>query len=144
VNREKGKEKGKREKGQGKSKRRRSAIATSSGVVLGRNCQVRDRGFIFSRLAIQLLKSGTSIGANLEEGVDGQSKPDFITKTCIALKEARETRYWLRLITASEESLRSQTEPLIAEASEFVAILTTSIKTAPSNTNRGAPTSQRK
>jgi four helix bundle protein len=103
-----------------------------------------DRGFIFSRLAIQLLKSGTSIGANLEEGVDGQSKPDFITKTCIALKEARETRYWLRLSTASEESLRSQTEPLIAEASEFVAILTTSIKTARSNTNRGAPTSQRK
>ena len=39
--------------------------------------------------------AGTSIGANLEEATGGQTKPDFITKNCIALKESRETRYWL-------------------------------------------------
>ena len=98
---------------------------------------VADRGFIMSRLAMQLLKAGTSVGANLEEGKDGQTKPDFITKTCTALKEARETRYWLRLIAASEVSLRPATEPLIAEASEFVAMLTASVKTSRSNPHRG-------
>src|SRR5438105_323307 len=54
------------------------------------------------RLADQLLDSGTSIGANLEEAEAAQSKPDFISKCRIALKEARETLYWLRLINASE------------------------------------------
>ena len=98
---------------------------------------VADRGYIMSRLACQLLKAGTSVGANLEEGVDGQTKPDFISKTFIALKEARETRYWLRLIAASELSLKPGCEPLIAEASEFVAMLTASAKTSKSNPNRG-------
>jgi four helix bundle protein len=98
---------------------------------------VADRGYILKRLAGQLLDSGTSIGANLEEAVDGQTKPDFITKTFIALKEARETRYWLRLIAVSERSLESRTKPLIAEASELVAILTTCARTARFSKNRG-------
>jgi four helix bundle protein len=98
---------------------------------------VADRGFIMSRLAVQLVKAGTSIGANLEEGKDGQTKPDFITKHCIALKESRETRYWLRLIAASEKALQPATRPLIAEASEFVAMLTASVKTSRSSSNRG-------
>ena len=50
----------------------------------------------------QLLKSGTSIGANIEEAVAGQSRKDFITKMAIASKEARETRYWLRLLEKSK------------------------------------------
>ena len=50
----------------------------------------------------QLLRSGTSIGANIEEAQAGQSKPDFISKNAIALKEARETVYWLRLLAASK------------------------------------------
>lgn len=49
-------------------------------------------------LSRQLLKSGTSIGANVEEAIGGQSKRDFIAKLSIAYKEARETKYWLRLI----------------------------------------------
>lgn len=49
-------------------------------------------------LLIQLLKSGTSIGANVEEAVGAQSKSDFIHKTGIAYKESRETSYWLRLL----------------------------------------------
>jgi four helix bundle protein len=97
-----------------------------------------DRGIILRRLAVQLLDCGTSIGANLAESVDGQSKKDFIAKNFIALKEARETRYWLRLIAASEPSVQHRTTPLLGEASEFVAMLTSSIiKTARSNPDRG-------
>jgi four helix bundle protein len=99
---------------------------------------VADRGYIFGRLATQLVKSGASVGANLEESVDGQSKPDFTSKQCIALKEAREARFWLRLIAASEPELAPRAQPLIREASEFVAMLTASVKTAKSNPYRGA------
>ncbi len=99
---------------------------------------VAARGYIFGRLATQLVKSGASVGANLEESVDGQSKPDFTSKQSIALKEAREARFWLRLIAASEPSLAPRAQPLITEASEFVAMLTASVKTAKSNPYRGA------
>ena len=61
-----------------------------------------DRGYILRRLAGQLVDAGSSVGANLEESADGQSKPDFISKQCIALKESREARFWLRLIAVSE------------------------------------------
>jgi four helix bundle protein len=97
-----------------------------------------DRGFIMRRVAGQLVDAAGWLGANLEESADGQTKPDFIAKQFIAIKEARETRYWLRLIATSEPSLRSRAAPLIQEASEFVAMLTTSVKTARSNSNRGA------
>ena len=99
---------------------------------------VADRGYILGRLATQLVKSGASVGANLEESTDGQSKPDFTSKQCIALKEAREARFWLRLIAASEPSLARGAQPLITEATEFVAMLTASVKTAKSNPYRGA------
>jgi len=62
-------------------------------------------------LAKQLLRAGTSIGANLEEAQSGQSKADFIGKNAIALKEARETSYWLGLLVASD----IVTEPRVAE-----------------------------
>src|SRR5690606_2457954 len=55
--------------------------------------------FILSK---QLLRAGTSIGANVEEGIAAQSKKDFINKMSIASKEARETKYWLRLLDKSE------------------------------------------
>ena len=95
---------------------------------------VADRGYILRRLAGQLVDAGSSVGANLEEGADGQSKPDFISKQCIALKESR---FWLRLIAVSEPDFAQRAQPLIVEASEFVAMLTTSVKTARSNANRG-------
>jgi len=91
---------------------------------------VADRGYILARLASQLVDAGSSVGANLEEGAAGQSRPDFISKQCIALKESREARFWLRLIAASEPPLADRAKPLIAEASEFVAMLTASVKTA--------------
>ncbi len=49
-------------------------------------------------LADQVLRSGTSIGANIEEGCSGQSKKDFVAKLSISLKESKETHYWLRLL----------------------------------------------
>ncbi len=79
-------------------------------------------------LANQLLRSGTSVGANLEESKGGQSRADFLAKVYIALKEARETHYWLRLLIASEIVAESQLQPLLDECDEITAILTTIVK----------------
>lgn len=79
-------------------------------------------------LANQLLRSGTSVGANLEESKGGQSRADFLSKVSIALKEARETHYWLRLLTAAEILPERQLAPLLDEANQLVAILTTIVK----------------
>jgi four helix bundle protein len=67
-------------------------------VLLTRNLQTDHKEYILTR---QLLRAATSIGANAEEAIAGQSTSDFIAKLSIALKEARETKYWLRLISAS-------------------------------------------
>ncbi|HEY2830342.1 MAG TPA: four helix bundle protein [Thermoanaerobaculia bacterium] len=74
----------------------------------------------------QLVRSATSIGANLEEARGAHSKADFHSKVRIALKESREAHYWLRLIAAFSNDKR--VAPLINEANEFVAILTTIAK----------------
>ncbi|MDP4219465.1 MAG: four helix bundle protein [Bacteroidota bacterium] len=74
-------------------------------------------------LSKQLAKSGTSIGANVEEAQGGQSKPDFIAKISIALKESRETNYWLRVIKESKGSESDELLYLIQESSELMKIL---------------------
>jgi four helix bundle protein len=74
----------------------------------------------------QASSAAGSIGANLEEADAAQSRADFISKCNIALKEAREARYWLRILARSIESRRLQ--PLIAEATEIIAILTTIVR----------------
>lgn len=79
-------------------------------------------------LANQLLRSGTSIGANVEEGQASQSEADFISKYSIACKEARETHYWLRLLTATEIVPKERIAGLEQESNELIAILTTIIK----------------
>jgi len=80
-------------------------------------CQYLEKKTNVSRtLVTQLLKAGTSVGANLEEAQVGQSKPDFIGKNSIAIKEARESKYWLRLISATnvfEEKIKAGIEELI-------------------------------
>ena len=101
--------------------------------------RVAERDHILRHLAWQLVDAGGAVGANLEEGVAGQTKPDFITKQFIALKESREARFWLRLIAASEPAFKSAASPLIQESSELIAILTSSIRTAKSNPHRGRP-----
>lgn len=99
-------------------------------------CQTLDQTPGISRtLANQLLRSGTSIGANVEEGQASQSRADFIAKYSIACKEARETHYWLRLLVASEVVAESKLQDLIDEANQLVAILTSIIKTTRKNTN---------
>ncbi len=74
-------------------------------------------------LANQLLRAGTSIGANVEEAQGGQSRADFISKMAIALKEARETLYWLRLLQAVELCSEKQLQDMVTEANEIVSIL---------------------
>src|SRR5688572_2956099 len=76
-------------------------------------------GMILRELARQLLNSGTSIGANLEEADAGQSKPDFRSKIAISRKEARETRYWLRLMVHADPRLQKPAAPLIDEARQL-------------------------
>lgn len=71
----------------------------------------------------QLLKAGTSVGANTEEAQAAQSKPDFISKNSIALKEARETHYWLRLLIAAKVLPEKQLAELRDEAEEIKRIL---------------------
>lgn len=84
-------------------------------------------------LSKQLLRSGTSIGASIEEAQDAESKKDFISKLSISLKESKESRYWLRLIGAAHFVAKSETEELIEDVNEIISILTVSIKTAKRN-----------
>ena len=74
-------------------------------------------------MANQLLRSGTSIGANAHEAVYGTSKQDFIAKLHIALKEASETEYWLILLTRTEYLTTIQSESLMSDCLEIKKIL---------------------
>ena len=99
------------------------------GCRVVRLCQVLDRTPGAGRtLAHQLLRSGTSIGANVEEGQAAQSRADFLSKLSIACKEARETHYWLRLLAASEVVDEARLAELLDEADQLIAILTTITK----------------
>lgn len=92
-------------------------------------CRLLDEKPSVSRtMANQLLRAGTSIGANVEEGQSSQSEADFIAKYSIACKEARETYYWLRLLVASEIVLEEQLLGLMNECNELISILTAIIK----------------
>lgn len=79
-------------------------------------------------LGNQVIRSGTSIGANVEEADASESKADFIHKMKIALKEAQETRYWLRTIIESEMLMDEETKALLKESDELVRIIHTIIK----------------
>ena len=85
--------------------------------------------FIISK---QLLRSGTSIGANIEEASAAQTKRDFIAKMAIASKEARETKYWLNLLQKSQLVNKNFTEYLL-DIEEIIKILTSIIKTSQEN-----------
>lgn len=81
-------------------------------------------------LSKQVLRSGTSIGANVKEAIRGQSKVDFIHKMSISLKEASETEYWLELLYETEYITQSQFESMIADCRELLKILTSIINTS--------------
>ena len=93
-------------------------------------------------LASQLLRAGTSIGANVEEALAGISRPDFIAKMGIASKEARETHYWLRLLHDSKIVPSGRIVALIQEAEELCRILTAIVKTSRHNSKLKTETSK--
>jgi four helix bundle protein len=97
-------------------------------VRLCRFLEAQDR--VSRTLANQLLRAGTSIGANIEEAQAGQSKADFTAKMAIARKEARETLYWLRLLKAAEIVESEKLNDITKEADELVRILTSIVKTS--------------
>ena len=75
-----------------------------------------------------MLRSGTSVGANIEEAQAGQSRADFLSKMSIASKEARETLYWLKLLEKTELVSIDRLQDLKKEADEIVRILTSIVK----------------
>lgn len=86
----------------------------------------RENEYIISK---QILRSGTSIGANIEEALAGQSRKDFIAKMAISSKEARETKYWLRLL--KESKLTSlNVDDMIDDIFELIRMLTSIVKTS--------------
>ena len=74
-------------------------------------------------LSKQILRSGTSIGANIEESIGGQSERDFLSKISISYKEARETIYWLKLLKETEYIKEDQFESLFYDAEEICKII---------------------
>jgi four helix bundle protein len=88
--------------------------------------QKEKKEFVLSR---QLMKSGTNIGANVEEAVGGISKADFLAKMQIACKEARESHYWLRLMKDSGILEAENTDKMIKSCEELIRILCAILKT---------------
>jgi len=84
-------------------------------------------------LSKQLLKSGTSIGANVEEAIGAPSKRDFINKMSIAYKEARETTYWIRLLKSTDKIPINHALELLDESQQIERLLVSIIKTSKLN-----------
>ena len=80
-------------------------------------------------LSKQILRSGTSIGANINEAQQGQSKKDFLMKMNIALKECTETKYWIELLSATDYINQEQKESIIKDCIEIEKMLTSIVKT---------------
>ncbi|MFI3285723.1 MAG: four helix bundle protein [Rikenellaceae bacterium] len=81
-------------------------------------------------LSKQLLRSGTSIGANVKEAIRGQTKADFISKMNIALKEASETEYWLELLFETEYIDKKQFDSIYSDNQEVLKLLMSIVKTS--------------
>ena len=85
------------------------------------------REFVLSK---QVLRSGTSIGANVKEAIRGQSAADFIAKMNIALKEASETEYWLELLKETDCLSPEMCDSILPDCIELIKLLTAIVKTA--------------
>ena len=90
----------------------------------------REKEYVLSK---QLLRSGTSIGANIEEAIVGQSKKDFYSKLTIAYKEAREAKYWLRLLADANYLKEEEKDSLINDVEELLRIIGSIQKTLNQN-----------
>ena len=89
-------------------------------VKLYKNLTEEKKEFVLSK---QILRSGTSIGANVEEAMGAQGEKDFLSKISIAYKEARETKYWLRLLNDSEYLEEKQSQSLFQDIEETLKLL---------------------
>lgn len=96
-------------------------------VKLNKHVVVNKNEYVLSK---QLLRSGTGIGANIAEAEQAQSRPDFISKMNIALKEASETNYWLRLLYATDYLTETEFSSIINDCRELEMMLTSIIKTS--------------
>ena len=96
-------------------------------VNLCRYLQTDRKEYILTK---QLMKSGTSIGANVSESQQAQSRPDFISKLNIALKEAYETNYWLRLLYETNFLTNDEFQSIITDCQELERLLISIIKTS--------------
>ena len=99
-------------------------------IKLSRYLMEEKKEYILSK---QILRSGTSIGANVRERKNAQSKLDFINKLSVALKEADETVYWLELLIGSEYIDQRMFVSLEKDIKEIIALITASINTARAN-----------
>lgn len=95
-------------------------------IKLSRFLREEKNEFILSK---QIIRCGTSIGANIEEAIGAQSQKDFIAKLHISLKESKETHYWLRLLRDSDFITIEQAESLLSDLNIIITILTKSLKT---------------
>ena len=86
--------------------------------------------FILSK---QLLRAGTSIGANINESQDAQSKNDFVSKLSISLKEGRESKYWLELLKETDYLTNKEAESILNDLEEVIKLLVSIIKTTKEN-----------
>ena len=106
---------------------RKSFLFAVRIVKLSKHLNTAKKEFVLSK---QLLRAGTSIGANIAEAEQAQSKADFISKMNIALKEAVETNYWLRLLQASDYLSDAEFSSIHSDCRELEKMLTAIIKTA--------------
>ena len=98
-------------------------------VKLNKYLNVKKKESVLSK---QILRSGTSIGANIAEAQQAQSDADFISKMSIAVKEAAETKYWLRLLNATDYLSETETQSILSECIELEKILYSIIRTSKS------------
>ena len=99
-------------------------------VKLYKHLKETKKEYIMSK---QLMRCGTSIGANVSEGIEAQSKKDFISKLSIALKEANESRYWINLMKATDYLDEKEEKSLIVDLEEIIKLLVSIIKTSKEN-----------
>jgi four helix bundle protein len=99
--------------------------------------RLASRGFGARHIAKQLIRSGTSVGANAEEAQEGQTKADYIAKMSISSKESRESGYWLRLAIATGYAKKTEVEWELREANEIRFMIRAAIRTARSSPDRG-------
>ena len=96
-------------------------------VNLHKHLSAEKKEYVLSK---QLLRSGTSIGANVSEAVRGQSKADFLAKMCVALKEANESHYWIRLLYKTDFLTDQEFNSIENDVVELIKILSSICKTS--------------